>query len=153
VAIYEAAGETTDLDRALRNLAGVVAAQKQYDHAFSLYRRTLELREQMYGTEHSLLAPVLKSMGALRWDQGDCAAAEPLMERALAVGRDTGQQRLGEFAQPLLYLADCLVQRGAQEEAERLLQPLIADETLEPKWQDWIQSLLRGQSLAPGSPG
>jgi len=149
VDIYEKAGDTPELDKVLGNLAGVVASQEQYDDAFALYQRTLDLREHTYGPEHSLLAPVLTRMGALRWNQHDCASAEPLFRRAIAVGRDEGPHRLPEVVQPSLYLADCLILLGRPEEAEVIVRPLATDETLASGWRAWIDALLAGKSLAP----
>ena len=148
VHIYEQAGDNPELDKVLRNLAGVVAYQKQYDDAFALYQRTLHLRERIYGPEHSLLAPVLTRMGALRWNQRDCGSAMPLLRRAIALGRDEGPHRLPEVVQPSLYLADCLVLVGQEEEAADIVRPLAADETLDSKWRAWIDTLLAGKSLA-----
>src|SRR5262249_49264247 len=60
------------------------------DDALGLAREALRIREQLYPASthpdgHPDLATSINNLGALLRDRGDCAGAQPLYERALAM--------------------------------------------------------------------
>jgi serine/threonine-protein kinase len=142
--IYEqsAGVDHPEVDKVLRNLAGVEEAQEDFDRAYALYQRSVEYRERVYGPDHSLLSPVISRLGILRWKMGDPAAAVPLLQRAISLGRDQGAHRQGEIVQPQLYLARCWIDLERPEEAAALLFPISQDASLDEGFRKWAREML-----------
>jgi tetratricopeptide (TPR) repeat protein len=62
--------------------------QGKYEQAEPLYRRALNIYEQLWGSEHEKhaeTATILNVLALLYWEQGKYAQAEPLYWRALAI--------------------------------------------------------------------
>ena len=80
--------------QALRKLfASFYKIQAKYNLAKSLFLRSLEIREKVWGPDHPYVATSLNNLAMLYVAQGDYVQAEPLFKRALAInekvlGRD-----------------------------------------------------------------
>jgi CHAT domain-containing protein/tetratricopeptide (TPR) repeat protein len=85
VAIEERIPENADLGATLNNLGGVLLAQKKLSEAESLYSRSLEIRERLFGPEHLDVANSLNSLGNVYQTEGRSAEALPLYERSLTI--------------------------------------------------------------------
>jgi tetratricopeptide (TPR) repeat protein len=85
------------------------------------------IREKALGADHSLLASPLARLGSLHLKLGEAEAAEPLLRRALALGRDREPHREPEILQPRIDLGRCLTALGRYPEAESSLASALAD--------------------------
>jgi hypothetical protein len=66
-------------------LATLYQSQCRYAEAEPLHRRSLAIREQVWGGGHPAVAASLGNLAVLFCDQGRYAEAEPLHRRSLAI--------------------------------------------------------------------
>ena len=113
----------------MRNLAGVLEQSGDLDTAKTLNERVLEIRERALGLDSPQLARSLAILGKLHLELGDPAAAEPLLRRALALGRRQEPHRHPEIIWPRIHLGRCLtlLRRFAEAEATLLITANEAD--------------------------
>ena len=69
----------------LYNMAVYLYYRARYAESESLYRKTLQIREQQSGPEHLTVATVLDGLADICREQGKYAQAEPLHQRALQI--------------------------------------------------------------------
>ncbi|MCH9648735.1 MAG: serine/threonine-protein kinase [Deltaproteobacteria bacterium] len=110
-----------DVAISLINLAGALRDAGRLEEAVAPLGRALEIREQAYGEEHSLLAVPLLRLGRLLLALRTPEPAEPMLRRALALGRHEPPYLLPEVIWARLDLSRCLRDLGGYEEAESLL--------------------------------
>ena len=91
-----------ELSRVLGQLSGLHGADQEPDSAQDLYRRALAMMEATGATDHPELRTVLRELGRLYYRNGAYAEAEPLLERALALGH----RALGADASELAEIRD-----------------------------------------------
>ncbi len=72
--------------RAHRNLGKVLLWQGRVDEAESLFKRTLTIGEESWGSDGRQLAPILRNLANFYYKQGRYAEAEPLFRRLLSIG-------------------------------------------------------------------
>jgi tetratricopeptide (TPR) repeat protein len=59
--------------------------QGKYTEAEPLFQRTLQIGEQQFGSEHTLVATALNGLALLCYHQGKYIEAEPLYQQALGI--------------------------------------------------------------------
>jgi tetratricopeptide (TPR) repeat protein len=74
-----------DAATSYQELAELLGSQKKYAEAEPLYRRAIELREKVLGSNHPELAASLEGYAAMLRGAGRAAEAEPLETRARAI--------------------------------------------------------------------
>jgi tetratricopeptide (TPR) repeat protein len=92
-----------------------------------LYERVVKILEGAYGGEHPLLSVPLYRLGRVQLKRGRAAVAEPLLRRALAVGRREEPFYRQEVVWPRLALARCLTGLERFADAQALLVEAVAD--------------------------
>ena len=129
VEVFEAAlgSDHLDVSKPLHSLAEILQKVGELDAASSHYERVLEIRERALGAEHSFLARPLFHFGRLQLERQAPEAAEPLLRRALALGREQPPARTGEIIWPRVVLGECLFALDRYSEAEGFLR-LVATE-------------------------
>ncbi len=94
--------------------------QREYPDAELLLRQALNLREEVYGPNHTAVASTLNRLGFLYWTMRRYRDAEPLYERALAINEaEFGSDHL-EIVEGLNRLAGLYRTQGRYGEAEPL---------------------------------
>jgi eukaryotic-like serine/threonine-protein kinase len=98
-------GPTLDLAESLNNYCGVLRARGRLPEAEDLMRRVLEMRRELLGDGHALVAQATANLAILIHARGDPARAEPLYRQAVelelaSLGRDHPDRAptLGSFA-------------------------------------------------------
>lgn len=96
---------------ALKNIASLYFAKKQYAEAAKLYQRTLSVYEKAFGPNDTRTADILDSLGWSSYGDGDTGKAERCLQRALTIrekalgpeSKDVGETLyvLGQFYQKL----------------------------------------------------
>jgi eukaryotic-like serine/threonine-protein kinase len=120
-----------DLKIPLYELAGLDQKAGRLDDALRLYARVLAIGERVHGVKHGALTLPLYQMAKVRRQQGQPAACEALLQRVLAINKDIPEAQHG-LAMPTIELARCLTDLGRYAEAEAHLQPLLADDQIDP---------------------
>src|SRR5262249_52361922 len=94
-----------DLADVMRKAADYLFDRSQHDLAESLYRRALQIQEQVSGPEHPKVATVLSSLVRLYLRMGNYGLAESLVHSAVRILEQTfGPEHLA-VASPLSLLA------------------------------------------------
>jgi TonB family protein len=70
---------------ALKNVASLYFAKKQYAVAAKLYQRTLSVYEKVFGSNHIRTADILDNLGWSSYGDGDTGKAERCLQRALMI--------------------------------------------------------------------
>jgi TonB family protein len=96
---------------ALKNIASLYFAKKQYAEAAKLYQRTLSVYEKAFGPNDTRTADILDNLGWSNYGDGDTGKAERCLQRALTIrekalgpeGKEVGETLyvLGQFYQKL----------------------------------------------------
>jgi len=96
---------------ALKNIASLYFAKKQYAQAAKLYQRTLSVYEKVFGPDDTRTADILDNLGWSSYGDGDTGKAERCLQRALTIrekalgseSNDVGETLyvLGQFYQKL----------------------------------------------------
>jgi Flp pilus assembly protein TadD len=95
----------------------------------------LEIRERVYGPDHSYVGTTCEEMGRAYLALGDPEAAEASLRRAIAIGIADGRHRDHRVTKPTIALARVLKLQGRQEEAANLLEEERAATTEEGQQQ------------------
>ncbi len=90
------------------------------DNALPLLERSLELRRQLFGSEHLVTASSMRSLADARREMGDFAMAEKLLRDALRIEREKLGNDNDTVAVTLADLASVLMDRGEWDAAERI---------------------------------
>lgn len=122
------------LERAEPHDASVLACvlgdlAQTVDHpseAESLYRRALELAEQVHGSDHSATALALNNLSVFLREQSRADEAEPLMRRALRI-----RERREGMASPLAAQSLCTLGRIAADLGDVSVAESLARSSLE----------------------
>ena len=91
----------------------------------------LAIDEKVHGPEHGALTMSLYQMAKIRLQMGDPKTCETLLRRVLAINEDNPEAQHG-LAMPQIELARCLTALGRYPEAEAFLQPLTAEDQIDP---------------------
>jgi tetratricopeptide (TPR) repeat protein len=115
----------------------------EYRAAEPLYRRALEIQEQILGPEHPDTATSLNNLAILLDAQGKLAAAEPLYRRTLEIQEKVLGPEHPDTATSLNELASLLQAQGKLVEAEPLYRRAleIQEKVLGPEHPDTAHSL------------
>jgi tetratricopeptide (TPR) repeat protein len=106
----------------LNNMANLYYQQGKYAEAEPLFQMALDMREEVLGPEHPLVASPLHGLSLLYQDQGKYAEAEPLCRRALHIWEQALGPTHPQIAEPLNSLANLCCRQGKYAEAEPLYQ-------------------------------
>jgi len=107
----------------LLSQAGYYLSQRaRFAEAEPLYRKTVTIREQVYGPEHSEYAKGLNNLAQLLQDTNRLAEAEPLMRRALAIDEKANGLDHPTVAIRLNNLAALLLLTNRPAEGEPLMR-------------------------------
>ena len=74
-----------DLANSLLKKGDLYIDQSRYEEAEPLYRRSLVIREKVFGPEHPAVAQSLNNLASLYDTQGRYSEAEPLYKRSLVI--------------------------------------------------------------------
>jgi len=94
--------------------------------ALARFGEALALRQKLLGERHAVVAGSHSDVGLALAAAGDLAAAEVALRRGLGLARETLEPSSTALAEQIVYLADCLVKRGAGAEAEPLYAEALA---------------------------
>jgi tetratricopeptide (TPR) repeat protein len=94
------------------------------DEAVEMYRRVLDLRENLLGPHHKDVAAALNNLGVALRLAGRPAEADPVFRRALEIAESANDRRL--LATVLGGLGATLVDRGEYARAEPVLRRSLA---------------------------
>jgi tetratricopeptide (TPR) repeat protein len=106
----------------LNNMANLYYQQGKYAEAEPLFQMALDMREEVLGPEHPLVASPLHGLSLLYQDQGKYAEAEPLCRRALHIWEQALGPTHPQVSEPLNNLANLCCRQGKYDEAEPLYQ-------------------------------
>lgn len=151
-------GQRTDAEseraQVLNNLAVLYHRQGTYLAGETACQRALEIREQIYGPDHPLVAQTLNDLALLYQDWGKYQQAERLYQRVLEMDASTLGSDHPDIAASLSNLARLYDLQGKGAQAEPLYRRAFAIEkrTLDARHPHWTLSLnvQAGQSVARG---
>ncbi|MDO0824092.1 tetratricopeptide repeat protein, partial [Desulfosporosinus nitroreducens] len=114
-----------------------------YEEAEPLYKRSLEIREEVLGAKHPSTANSLNNLALLYDKQGRYEEAEPLYKRSLEIREEVLGAKHPDTATSLNNLAGLYDKQGRYEEAEPLYKRSleIREEVLGAKHPDTATSL------------
>ena len=110
---------------ALSAQAQLLYQTRRFADAAPLFRRALDIREQLEGTDSPALVPAIHNVAAAYLAMGDSGGAEPLLRKALTVLEAAYGPEHAELAGVLNNLSQLYLKRGAHAEAEPLLRRLL----------------------------
>jgi len=114
--------EDPRLAESLNSVAVLYATQGKQVEAEPIFRRALEINENVLGPVHPAVAITLKNLAILYATQGKSAEAERLLGRSLFINTKVWGPEHPEVAANLTVLAKFHVLRGNYLEAERLFK-------------------------------
>ena len=118
---------------AVRNLAAIQLALKNFKEAEPLYKRILAADEKALGVDSLRVAETLDALALLHYTKGDFERTESDYKRALAIREKSSGPGRNEVAQTLYNLAEFYQFQSQFAKARPLYQRLIAfDEKLMP---------------------
>jgi len=116
----ERSGDVDALATLYHNLGGLEHARERYERGEPYARRSVELRESLFGADHVAVAADVAALAALVEGRGDLARAERLYERAQGIFRRVLGPSSVEMALVLSSLAAVKQKQGRIQEAEVL---------------------------------
>ena len=125
-------------------LLGSVYSDLNLDaQAEPLLERSLALREQVLGRDHSDVAESLSALGRLKGDLGDLEGAQTFLERAVAVRETVDGRDAPALAETLSQLGNVLWARGHYAEGRPMLARAVAIEEKHggPNLLKWLTNL------------
>jgi tetratricopeptide (TPR) repeat protein len=124
-------------------LAEYLYSFAKYQEAEPLYRKALEIREEILEKKNSDIAESLNNLAVLLYSKGRYQEAEPLYRRALEIREETLGEKHPDMARSLNNLSAFLHSTDRYHEAESLLRRAleIREETLGEKHPDIANSL------------
>jgi len=137
--------EDARVAQTLERLARFYEAQGRHAEAEQAFRRTLKIREQLFGLRGPLVARTLTDLGHLYLGLGRYDDAVSALERALPVAEKSFGVRHRNVAVIVSLLADTHRQQERNAEAERLYQRLVADKQFENETLSKLASLYEAQ--------
>ena len=128
---------------ALNNLAEVLYNLGRHEEARPMYESSLNLIEQVHGSDHPDVAVVLNNQGGMQRELGEFGTALPLIERALTITQTKLGARHPATATSLNNLGLLYKQTGQPDQARTLLERSLSirEESFGP------QSFETGRSL------
>ena len=120
------------LRRSLNNLADLYHAQGRYADAEPLLKRSLAIKEKVFGSDNPDVAASLNNLAELYRAQGRYADAEPLFERSLAVKEKVFGSDNPDVAAALNGLALLYQAQGRYVDAEPLYKRSLAIREIVP---------------------
>jgi serine/threonine protein kinase/Tfp pilus assembly protein PilF len=127
VQIGEELKNQPSLEAEMRDTIGeVYRALGDFQTAAAMHSRALNLRLNLFGPEHELVAQSMYHFAMALWGQGKFAEAEEMHRRALAVRRKLHGDENADVANSLSNLARVLRQEGKLTDAEDLLNQALA---------------------------
>jgi len=119
---------TNELQKAVvyNNLALVKIYEGKFDDAEQLLKQTLEIRQQLCGTNNLLIANTLNNLGSLYGRTGKYSDAEPLFLQALDIRRNNLDEGDYKIAESLNNLAAVYHVQKKYTQAEKLFRKALA---------------------------
>jgi len=121
----EASGDVDALATLFHNLGGLAHAQERHEQGEPHARRSVELRESLFGSGHVAVALDVAALAALVEGRGGLAEAEDLYRRAHAIFRRVLGPSSAEGALALSSLATVMQKQGRLREAEALYRRAV----------------------------
>jgi tetratricopeptide (TPR) repeat protein len=106
----------------LEHLAGLYSALGRFTDAATLYKRTVEINEKVYGKENPQTAAALIDLAGAYASQEKYSEAEPLTTQALQIYEKTTGKESVQVAAVLNNLGNIRATQGKYEEAEALFK-------------------------------
>jgi CHAT domain-containing protein len=122
-----APGEEADVAHTLDNLANAFEAQGRYPEAEDLFKRSLPIKERLYGNSHSSVADTLHNLSRVYVSRGRYQDAEGLLKRALSIRNRTPGGNDPQLAITLESLGLVYDAEGRYGEAEGLLKQALGN--------------------------
>ncbi len=124
-------------------LGSVYSDLNLYAQAEPLLERSLALREQVLGRDHSDVAESLSALGRLKGDLGDLEGAQTFLERAVAVRETVDGRDAPALAETLSQLGNVQWARGHYAEGRPMLARAVAIEEkhVGPNLLKWLTNL------------
>ena len=113
---------TPDLAVSMTELANSHFYAGHYDTSDSLNRRVLEMRRQIYGERHPLVADTLINLGAIQFDRGHYRQAERFDRQALDITEAWYGKEHPETADTMTIVGQALTYQHRYGEAAALLE-------------------------------
>ena len=121
-----ASPDGVDLASSVTELGNVRFYQADYDTAWTLDTRALQLHRKLYGERHPTYSSDLFNLGAIKDQRGDLAAAETYYRDGLAITRAWFEPDHPQVAADMTMLGRILVKEGQYDEARTLLEQALA---------------------------
>jgi serine/threonine-protein kinase len=122
------AGQPDVREEMLSVLASIYSELGYQPQSDTLARRALALARELHGDDHPETATRLSRLGGILWEQGNYAAAESVLTRALAIRRRLDDDTL--VAQTLNVLAAAYAGQGQLERSVALDREVLAIDRL-----------------------
>jgi nephrocystin-3 len=122
---YEKIVEQDKFSYALNKLGYFFDTVGSFFAAETLYKKALEIRENILGSDHPDTAISLNNLASLLYNKGDYSAAEPLYQRALDIRKKVLGAEHPDTASSLNNLAFLLDKKGEYSTAELLFRKAL----------------------------
>lgn len=127
VRIWRVTGERVVLGVGLRNLAVIETQLGEYASADTLLAEALELRRDLYGDAHVLVAETYSAIASLRNGQGRYVEAEEQARVGIGQYVELGEAEHRNVSNTRMVLGRALAGQGRWEEARTELEPVFAE--------------------------
>jgi tetratricopeptide (TPR) repeat protein len=118
--VEEQAAANSRLAKSLNNMAALYHTQGKYAMAEDLYKRCLELKQQIYGDDHLEVAINLHNLAVLHSAKRRFAEAEPLYKKSLQLRERLQGEEHPELVTLLNNYALCLKRMDRPDEAKAM---------------------------------
>ncbi|MBY0357644.1 MAG: tetratricopeptide repeat protein [Candidatus Obscuribacterales bacterium] len=116
------------LPKALDNMAENYRVERRYEDAIKTYKKSLALRQEIYGNQSPRLVPSLSRLANFYISHGEFAEAEGLLQKVISIQQTSYGGDSPQVVSALRDLAELYRGQGALGKAESVLNQAIAIE-------------------------